>query len=101
MALRRRGIALCLAALGGLSLAITYVIPVAATLAAGGATISPLRELDTPTLELPSLRIPSATRAAPVPPLAAIHPAVPRTSTRAPVGRHLVRVPVVTSSYVT
>src|SRR5947208_16815677 len=74
--LRRRSTALILAAVGSFSLAISYVVPVASTLAAGGSTISPLRQLVTPTLEFPPLKAPRVTRAvAELPPLVAVHAA--------------------------
>ena len=47
---------------GAFSLAISYVVPVAATLAAGTTTMSPLHTLSTPTLEFPALRIPAVSR---------------------------------------
>ena len=45
LALRRRSVALSLAFFGIFSLAISYIVPVAQTLAVGGHTISALREL--------------------------------------------------------
>src|SRR5947209_4095054 len=100
--LRRRSTALALAALGAFSLAITYVVPVAATLAAGGQTISPLRQLTTPTLEFPPLRAPAVTRNS-----AAAPPAVRADAAgRGSPARHgqpprAIRIPVVTNSYTT
>ena len=101
MALRRRGVAFWLAALGAFSLAITYVVPVAATLSAGGATISPLRELAAPTFEFPTLRVPAVSRAVVPPPVPTlVRPEAPRsTSPLRWVAAQT--VPVVTSLYVT
>src|SRR6059036_1388693 len=105
LALRRRSTALALAALGAFSLAITYVVPVAATLAAGGQTISPLRGLSTPTLEFPPLRAPAVTRnpakAPPAVELTGAYPArqgLPPRYARPP---RSIRVPVETNSYTT
>jgi hypothetical protein len=53
LALRRRSVAIALAAIGAFSLVVTYVVPVAATLAAAADTITPLRQLSVSTLEFP------------------------------------------------
>jgi hypothetical protein len=75
LALRRRSVALWLVALGSFSLVISYVVPVAATLAAGTATISPLQTLSTPTLEFPALQVPTVTHhPQTAPPVAQIQP---------------------------
>ena len=68
LALRRRSVALWLVAIGSFSLGISYVVPVAATLAAAPDTITPLRELNTPSLAFPVLRAPSVTRHPSTPP---------------------------------
>src|SRR6185312_13848231 len=62
LALRRRSVALSLAFFGVFSLAISYIVPVAQTLAAGGQTISVLRGLTPPPLESPPPRQPAVTK---------------------------------------
>ena len=101
--------ALWLVALGAFSLAISYVVPVAATLAAGtGATISPLRELAAPTLEFPALSIPTVTpHTESVPPAPTMHHLASAQSgvssagagTSSGSGRQ--SLPIVTSAYTT
>ncbi|MGZ4363246.1 MAG: hypothetical protein ACXVFF_13510, partial [Gaiellaceae bacterium] len=94
-----------LAFFGIFSLAISYIVPVAQTLAVGGHTISALRELTTPTLEFPPLKQPAVTKnPAVVPPSVGINPyAAARQGmpSRHAHGPGSVRVPVVSNSYTT
>src|SRR5438093_1274915 len=100
LGLGRRGTALARAALGAFSLAISYVVPVAATLAAGGTTITPLRQFSTPTLEFPPLKAPAVTRnPATVPPAVAVTRAYAPRQGSTPL--QSIRVPVVTNAYTT
>src|SRR6185436_6306872 len=57
LALRRRSVALWFVAIGGFSLAISYVVPVAATLAAAPETIKPLRQLSATPLRSEERRV--------------------------------------------
>src|SRR5262249_28899213 len=106
LGLRRRSVALSLTAIGAFSLAISYVVPVAATLAAGpGGTISPVRDVATPTLEFPALQIPRVT-ATPqaVPPVPTLRHRAPAKSGASSAPRHsrsAQTVPVVTNAYTT
>src|SRR6478672_4461877 len=106
LALRRRSVALSLAFFGVFSLAITYVVPVASTLAAGGKTISPLRVLSTPSLAFPALKVPALTHhAAALPPVVDVQAGRGTPSSRGRArGAQLPRaihVPVVTNAYTT
>lgn len=67
LALRRRSVAGSSRSAPSLS-PISYVVPVAATLAAGSDTITPPRQLSAPTLEFPVLKIPAVTRTPQAPP---------------------------------
>src|SRR3954469_1937228 len=81
LALRRRSVALSLAFVGAFSLAISYIVPVAQTLAAGGTTISPIRAIATPSLEFPPLEAPAVTHnPSTVPPVVEINPYAAATS---------------------
>jgi hypothetical protein len=105
LALRRRSVALWMVALGSFSLAISYVVPVAATLAAGnGGTISPLRVLSAPTLEFPALAVPTITaNPQSVPPAPNPHQMAPAQSgaSSAASGFAPQTIPVVTNAYTT
>jgi hypothetical protein len=108
LALRRRSVALWLVAFGSFSLAISYVVPVAATLAAGTDTITPLRQLSAPTLEFPALKVPPVARHAQAVPTAPTLSTLQNTGALSPVQGSVpryapepARLPVVTNSYTT
>src|SRR6478672_7055275 len=102
LALRSRGLALWLGALGLFALATGYIFPVAATLQSTGDTISALQQLTVTNFVFPALKIPAVTRAGQLPPLtsagALLPSAGPSTQSRAATS---MRLPVVTNKYVT